>query len=59
VRPIMLTSITAVMGSVVIVSDPVWSGLAWALIFGLSLSTVLTLVIFPVLFYRFSGVKED
>lgn len=58
VRPIMLTSLTAVMGAVVIVSDPVWSGLAWALIFGLSLSTVLTLVIFPILFYRFGGVKE-
>lgn len=56
-KPIMLTSITAILGSVVIVTDPVWSGLAWALIFGLSLSTVLTLVIFPVLYYRFSGNK--
>lgn len=54
-KPIMLTSITAILGSVVIVADPVWSGLAWALIFGLSLSTVLTLVIFPILYYRFSG----
>lgn len=54
-KPIMLTSITAVLGAIVIVADPVWSGLAWALIFGLSLSTVLTLVIFPVLYYRFSG----
>lgn len=54
-KPIMLTSITAVLGAVVIVADPVWSGLAWALIFGLSLSTILTLVIFPVLYYRFCG----
>ncbi len=53
-RPIMLTSITAILGSVVIVTDPVWSGLAWAIIFGLSLSTVLTLVIFPVLYFRFT-----
>jgi multidrug efflux pump subunit AcrB len=57
-KPIMLTSITAVLGAVVIVADPVWSGLAWALIFGLSLSTVLTLVIFPVLYYRFSGERK-
>ena len=52
-RPIMLTSITAILGSVVIVTDPVWSGLAWAIVFGLSLSTILTLVIFPVLYYRY------
>ncbi|HEX8993695.1 MAG TPA: efflux RND transporter permease subunit, partial [Candidatus Paceibacterota bacterium] len=58
-QPIMLTSITAVLGSAVIVTDPVWSGLAWALIFGLSLSTVLTLIIFPILYYRFGGVAEE
>lgn len=53
-QPIMLTSVTAVLGAIVIVADPVWSGLAWALTFGLSLSTVLTLVIFPVLYMRFA-----
>lgn len=58
-RPIMLTSITAILGSVVIVADPVWSGLAWAIIFGLSLSTVLTLVIFPVLYFRFGGQSDE
>lgn len=57
-RPIMLTSITAILGSIVIVADPVWSGLAWAIVFGLSLSTVLTLVIFPILYYRYGNVKE-
>jgi len=46
-RPIMLTSLTTVLGSLTIASDPVWSGLAWAIIFGLSLSTFLTLVILP------------
>lgn len=56
-RPIMLTSITAILGSIVIVADPVWSGLAWAIIFGLSLSTILTLVIFPVLYFRFSDTS--
>ena len=58
-RPIMLTSITAILGSVVIVADPVWSGLAWAIIFGLSLSTILTLVIFPVLYLRFGGHSDE
>jgi len=54
-RPILLTSITTVLGSLVIASDPVWSGLAWAIVFGLSLSAVLTLIVFPVLIYEFLG----
>lgn len=48
-RPILLTSLTTILGSLTIASDPVWSGLAWAIVFGLSLSTVLTLVIYPTL----------
>jgi len=50
-QPILLTSLTTVLGSLTIVNDPVWAGLAWAIIFGLSLSTILTLIIFPILFY--------
>lgn len=53
--PILLTSLTAILGSLVIVSDPVWEGLAWSIIFGLSVSTVLTLVVFPLLYLEFEG----
>lgn len=49
--PIVLTSLTAILGSLTIVTDPVWEGLAWAIIFGLSASTFLTLVVFPVIYY--------
>lgn len=49
-RPIMLTSATTILGSITIASDPVWSGLAWSIAFGLLLSTILTLVIFPTLY---------
>lgn len=56
-RPILLTSLTTVLGSLTIASDPVWSGLAWAIVFGLSLSTLLTLVVYPTLLVYF--VKED
>lgn len=52
-RPILLTSLTTVLGSLTIAFDPVWSGLAWAIVFGLSLSTVLTLIIFPTLMTYF------
>lgn len=48
-RPILLTSLTTVLGSLTIAGDPVWSGLAWSIIFGLSLSTLLTLIVFPLL----------
>lgn len=49
-RPILLTSMTTILGSLTIVNDPVWSGLAWAIVFGLSLSAMLTLGVFPVMY---------
>jgi multidrug efflux pump subunit AcrB len=49
-RPILLTSATTVLGNLTIASDPVWSGLAWSIVFGLSLSAVLTLGVFPLLY---------
>ena len=54
-RPILLTSITTILGSLVIATDPVWSGLSWSIVFGLSLSAGLTLVVFPCLMYEFLG----
>ncbi|MCA9366926.1 efflux RND transporter permease subunit [Candidatus Kaiserbacteria bacterium] len=53
-RPILLTSLTTILGSLTIAGDPVWSGLAWAIVFGLSLSTVLTLIIYPTLLMYFT-----
>jgi multidrug efflux pump subunit AcrB len=50
-RPIVLTAAAAILGSAVIVRDPVWSGLALALIFGMLASTALTLVVIPVFYY--------
>jgi multidrug efflux pump subunit AcrB len=52
-RPIVLTSLTTVLASITIAGDPVWSGLAWAIVFGLSLSAVMTLFVFPILYTRF------
>lgn len=58
-RPIFLTSLTTVLGSLTIAGDPVWSGLAWAIVFGLSLSTILTLVIYPTLLIYFASPREE
>ena len=49
-RPIILTAITTLMGAWPITLDPIFSGLAWALIFGLAASTLFTLVVIPTLY---------
>ncbi len=50
-RPILLTAGTTLLGAWPITLDPIFSGLAWALIFGLSASTVFTLLVVPVAYY--------
>ncbi|OEU66079.1 MAG: acriflavine resistance protein B [Desulfovibrio sp. S3730MH75] len=50
-RPIALTAATTALGAWPITLDPIFSGLAWALIFGLLASTVFTLVVIPVGYY--------
>lgn len=49
--PIMLTSLSAILGAIKITSDPVWSGLAWSIVWGLSASAILTLILLPVFYY--------
>jgi multidrug efflux pump subunit AcrB len=49
-RPIMLTALTTLMGAWPITLDPVFSGLAWALIFGLIASTFFTLIVIPTVY---------
>jgi multidrug efflux pump subunit AcrB len=50
-RPIVLTALTTAIGAFPITFDPVFSGLAWALIFGLFASTLFTLLVIPVFYY--------
>ena len=54
-RPIFLTAITAMLGAWPITLDPVFSGLAWALIFGLFASTAFTLLVIPTVYYLVYG----
>jgi multidrug efflux pump subunit AcrB len=51
-RPILLTSGAAMLSAAPITLDPIFSGLAWALIFGLLVSTAFTLLVVPVAYYR-------
>ncbi len=55
-RPIVLTGLAAMMGAFFILDDPIFNGLAISLIFGILISTILTLVVIPVLYYSFRNV---
>ncbi len=50
-KPIMLTALAAMIGALFIIDDPIFNGLAISLIFGIMISTLLTLVVIPVLYY--------
>ncbi|TFG79965.1 MAG: efflux RND transporter permease subunit, partial [Chromatiales bacterium] len=52
-RPIALTGLAAMAGAFFILDDPIFSGLAVSLIFGILVSTVLTLVVIPVVYYAY------
>ena len=50
-RPIILTAIAAMLGAFFILDDPIFNGLAVSLIFGILVSTALTLIVIPLLYY--------
>jgi multidrug efflux pump subunit AcrB len=53
-RPILLTALAIMFGSAIMVTDPVFGGLAVSLVFGTLVSTLLTLVVIPLLYYMWS-----
>jgi multidrug efflux pump subunit AcrB len=50
-QPILLTGLAAMLGAFFILDDPIFNGLAISLIFGIFVSTLLTLVIIPLLYF--------
>ena len=52
-KPILLTAIAAMIGAVVILSDPIFQGLAISLLFGLLSSTLLTVLVIPAIYRVF------
>ncbi len=53
-KPIALTGVAAMLGALFILDDPIFNGLAVSLIFGILVSTLLTLIVIPVLYYAAS-----
>ena len=63
-QPIMLTALAAMLGALFILDDPIFNGLAISLIFGIFVSTILTLLVIPLLYYtayrrKFEHLKEN
>ncbi|MFY4729877.1 efflux RND transporter permease subunit, partial [Nitrospira sp. BLG_2] len=54
-RPILLTAAALMVGAFVIILDPIFQGLAVSLLFGVGASTLLTLFVIPLLYYRIIG----
>jgi multidrug efflux pump subunit AcrB len=57
-KPIVLTGLAAMLGAFFILDDPIFNGLAVSLIFGIMVSTLLTLVVIPVLLYALRWKRE-
>ncbi|MFH0846046.1 MAG: efflux RND transporter permease subunit [Patescibacteria group bacterium] len=54
-RPILLTTLTTVIGMVpLIFASSMWAPLSFSIIFGLSFATVITLILVPVLYVRYT-----
>ena len=58
-KPIVLTGLAAMLGALFILDDPIFNGLAISLIFGIFVSTVLTLGVIPVLYYAVMYRKTE
>lgn len=57
-QPIILTSITTIFGLLPLaLSDPIWEGLGFAIIYGMTLATFLTVVLVPCLIVMFEDIS--
>ena len=57
-RPVCMVVLTTVLGSIPLLTDPFFGAMAVCIIFGLSFAAVLSLIVMPVLYAIFFGVRE-
>jgi multidrug efflux pump subunit AcrB len=58
-KPILLTALAAMIGAAVILTDPIFQGLAISLLFGLASSTALTVLVIPAIYIALRGERRD
>ena len=56
-KPILLTALAAMIGAAVILTDPIFQGLAISLLFGLASSTALTVLVIPAIYVALRGER--
>ncbi|WDT87634.1 efflux RND transporter permease subunit [Alteromonas sp. 009811495] len=59
VRPVSMAAITTILGMIPLFSDAFFASMAVVIVFGLTVATVLTLLILPVLHCTFHGIKAE
>jgi multidrug efflux pump subunit AcrB len=57
-RPILLTAFAIILGTMIMIVDPVFGGLAISLIFGTFASTILTLLVIPLVYYMYAKGED-
>ncbi|WP_396622363.1 efflux RND transporter permease subunit [Marinobacter sp. W-8] len=57
IKPILLTAVSAMVGTYFILGDPIFNGLAISLVFGLAMSTLFTVIVVPLLYYTLARCK--
>lgn len=57
-RPVLLASFTTILGMVPLLTDPMYASMAVAIISGLLVGTLITLLFVPILYASFYGVKR-
>jgi len=58
-KPILLTALAAMIGAAVILTDPIFQGLAISLLFGLLSSTLLTVLVIPAIYVVMRGDSHN
>jgi len=58
-RPVCMVVLTTVLGSIPLLADPFFGAMAVCIMFGLSFAAVLSLILTPVLYAMFYGVREE
>ena len=57
VRPVIMASLTTILGMLPLVTDPMYGSMSVAIIGGLMVGTLITLVFIPILYSVFFGIK--
>ena len=57
-RPVCMVVLTTVLGMIPLLTDPFFGSMAVCIMFGLSFAAVLSLIVTPVLYAIFFGIRE-